>query len=120
MRFLRSLFSLSQAKRIHQLAAELADAHFDAIWGRLRARVVLMNPAEARGYVRAYAAAVLRGQVRLYLVDHNDLRARAAGPLLKQALDQVHWRAVEEIVRLRREVAATAAASAAAPLRKAA
>ena len=63
MRFLRSLlFSLTQVKRIHRWRGA-GRPHFDAIWGRLvRARVVLMPPAEARGYVRAYAAAVLRGE----------------------------------------------------------
>ena len=120
MRLLRALFSLNQAKRIHQLAAELADAHFEAIWGRLQPRVVLMAPAEARGYVRAYAAAVLRGQVRLCLIDHADIRQRAADPLLKQALDQVLWRATAEIVRLRRELAARATSAKTAPARKAA
>jgi hypothetical protein len=121
MRLLRALFPLSQARRIHELAAELADTHFEAIWGRVHSRVARMNPAEARGYVRAYAAAVLRGQVRLCLIDHPELRPSAAEPLLKQALDDVNWRAMAEIVRARREAAAAKSApAAAATLRKAA
>jgi hypothetical protein len=48
---------------VARLASEIAQRSFDGVWKRLSPAVASMPPQEARGYVRARAAAVVQAEV---------------------------------------------------------
>ena len=47
--------------QVAQLSREIAKRAQAEVWERVRAEILTMGIAEARGYVRARAAAVVRG-----------------------------------------------------------
>lgn len=64
-----------------------------------------MSLAEARGYVRARSASIVRRQVELVLLSQGDIAASWRVRVLEQALDAAVVRAIE-VIRTRSVVTA--------------
>lgn len=76
MLMLDRLVSLLPGKRLFAFANLAAERAHDAIWIRVIRNALAMNEAEARGYIRARAAAVVQRESSRILFDEPSLRAQ--------------------------------------------
>lgn len=103
MGFLNSIISLTNARQLNEYAQVIAQKSYPHVWRRVKQRVLTMTPAEARGYIRAHSAEIIRANVTAALESHDGLGDWAREALVERASDDVIWLCVDEVVRLRRE-----------------
>jgi hypothetical protein len=77
------------------LSLEAARRCETAVWQRVGDRATTMPLAEARGYVRARGAAIVRRQVELVLLSHPETSAVSRVQVLELALEAAVVRAVD-------------------------
>jgi hypothetical protein len=85
------------------LAAEAARRCETAVWQHVGARASTMPLAEARGYVRARSARIVRRQVDLVVLSRPELSATTHARINEDALELAVVRAVE-VMRTRRTI----------------
>ncbi len=61
----------NSAPDLSEIADQIADRSFDAVWHRVSRQILTLAPAQARGYIRARGVAVLHQQVALSLSQHR-------------------------------------------------
>lgn len=115
MFMLDALASLFPAKRLLAFANLAAERAHDAIWIRVIRAALTMSEAEARGYIRARASAVIHRESSRILFDEPSLRA-AEAKLISQATDIAVASIWSQIATLQRQ----AQRESAAPRRRAA
>jgi hypothetical protein len=103
MGFLNSVISLTSARQLNELAEIVAQKSYPHVWRRVKFRVLAMTPAEARGYIRAHCAEIIRANVSALLATNESLGDWAREALIERATDDVIWLCVDEVVRQRRE-----------------
>lgn len=93
---LRSWRRAPSPREIASLIKTIVDRCEPTVWESVNARAILMGPAEARGYIRARAAAVVGNQVELALRSHANWHAAAQTMVLEATTDgivrQIHHR----------------------------
>ncbi|MBI3463527.1 MAG: hypothetical protein HY000_10785 [Planctomycetes bacterium] len=89
MRLLNFLASAHRAKHLAEVAIAVARRCRAEVLERCERRAVYMSAAEARGYIRARAAAVICPEVERTLAADSLLDAQAAAELLDQATEAV-------------------------------
>ena len=109
MGFLAVFSAARISRRIDTLAAAVADQCRDRVYLRLSAHVATMGHAEARGYVRARAAAVVRREVGAVLWAEPALPEWAHRRLLAAATERVVHRVADDLLFGRRPRSAKAA-----------
>lgn len=90
-------------RTLRSLAVEAARRCETAVWQKVGQRASTMPLAEARGYVRARSAPIVRRQVELVLVSQPDVVASRRSRVVEQALDAAVVRAIE-VMRTRSAV----------------
>ncbi len=103
MGFFNSIISLTSARQLNECAQIVAQKSYPHVWRRVKHRVLAMTPAEARGYIRAHSAEIIRANVTAMLDSSDSLGDWAREALVERATDDVIWLCVDEVVRLRRE-----------------
>jgi hypothetical protein len=88
-------------RTLRALAAEAARRCETAVWQHVGPRASTMPLAEARGYVRARSAGIVRHQVELVLLGRPELKATSHIRITQDALELAVVRAVE-VMRTRR------------------
>jgi len=89
MRLLAFLASAQRANHLAEVAIVIARRCRAEVLDRCERRAVQMSAAEARGYIRARAAAVVDPEVRQTLRTDTVLDRTAAAELLDQATEAV-------------------------------
>jgi hypothetical protein len=82
------LFSWRNSSRVEQIAGEAARECQADLWHSVYPRTVNMNPAEIRGYVRAYAVGYLTTQVDCAVSQYH-LQPALKKQILGSAIDQL-------------------------------
>ena len=98
---------IGKRDQIMQMAERVAGRSRLAVWQRVAQRLASLNAAEARGYLRARAAAVVHQETALLIEQEGrkvaEIRERvetaALGLLTHAMLAQIHHRAVETACR---------------------
>jgi len=103
---------LRKSPNLRQLAANVADRCETRVAELVGARPAEMSTAEARGYIRARSAVLLRREVGHELRSQRSLPQRAQRRLAELAADDLVWRILTRHVPVRGRVTA--------PLRRAA
>lgn len=84
------------SREITSLVRTLIDRCEPAVWERVAGRAARMAPAEARGYIRARSAGIVRDQVQRLLAANAHWQATVQADILDQAthglVRQVHHR----------------------------
>jgi hypothetical protein len=106
---LDSLHTFRFGREIDAAARRLADELWPALWQRVQLRALHLPLAEARGYVRAHAAAASRPAVEAVVQEHRVLGDWARRPLEERVVDELMVRCLQESWRLRRQRVAPAA-----------
>lgn len=102
MLMLDRLTSLLPGKRILAFANLAAERAHDAIWIRVIRTALTMNEAEARGYIRARASAVIHRESSRILFDEPSLRPQEDS-LLRKATEIAVASVWTQIAALQRE-----------------
>lgn len=92
-------------RTLRAVATDVARRCETAIWQQVAARASTMPLAEARGYVRARSAGIVRRQVDLVLLSRGDVAESSRTRILEQALEAAVVRTID-VVRTRSVVAA--------------
>jgi hypothetical protein len=103
MGLLDSLHTFRFGREIDAAARRLADALWPDLWQRVQLRALQLPPAEARGYVRAYAAAAARPAVDALVRRHRVLGDWARPLLEERVVEELMVRSLQESWRLRRQ-----------------
>jgi hypothetical protein len=82
-------------RTVRALSLDAARRCETAVWQRVGERASTLPLAEARGYVRARSAAIVRRQVDLILLSHPDTSAVSRVQVLELALEAAVVRAVD-------------------------
>lgn len=90
-------------RTLRALAADAARRCETAVWQHVGSRASSMPLAEARGYVRARGAAIVRRQVDLVLLSRPQLAEASRARITTEALDLAVVRAIE-VLRTRSAV----------------
>lgn len=90
-------------RTLKALAADAARRCETAVWQHVGTRVSRMPLSEARGYVRARSAAIVRRQVELVLLSRPQLAAASQARIRAEALDLAVVRAID-VMRTRSAV----------------
>lgn len=83
---------------VDRLAREIAKQAQPQVWDRVRDEILHMNIAEARGYARARAAAVVRDHVATTLASHEAIEEWASKLLADLAMERTVHRLVTDLV----------------------
>lgn len=83
---------------IDQMARQIAKDCQAQVWDRVRDEILLMGIAEARGYARARAAAVVREQVATTLGTQQSLEKWAEQLLADLAMERTVHRLITDLV----------------------
>lgn len=111
MEILNLIAHLRGDARISELAEDLADASHAAVRERVSARLDALGIAEARGYIRARVAAVVRPAVDRLLASDSTLKRSWRTQLCERATEEVVRRLLwEEMDRRRSTLPARRAA----------
>jgi len=89
VRLTRLLVTMRGAKRIGELADQIARRSQDPLWQRVGRRAATMTPAEAKGYIRAWSAEVIVAQIDLARVAHRELSEADESRLTTAARERV-------------------------------
>lgn len=89
------------ARRVARLTHEVTEQSREAVRARLGDHAMEMSLAEARGYVRARAAAVIHRVADAALADQRPLPAWARDQLVAQATDRVVQQVTLDLFRPR-------------------
>jgi hypothetical protein len=111
MEILNLIARLRGDARIAELVEEIANRSTDLVRERVEGRIGFLGVAEARGYIRARSAAVVRPMVDSLIAIHADVKPAWRSQLAERSADEVARRLLWEELGRRRE---------AAPLRRAA
>ena len=91
------LLRLFVAQKPVHLADKVASRSRPAVWGRVSHHIHALSGAEARGYIRARAAAVIEQETDLLIAEE--------GPKVFRHRDQILKEAGETVIRLVQEQA---------------
>jgi hypothetical protein len=105
MEFFTIIAQLRGDARIADLAQEIADQSIEAVRDRVDGRISALGMAEARGYIRARSAAVVRPAVEAILRSSSDLKPAWRSQLVEKATEEVVRRLLWEEMGRRREAA---------------
>jgi len=100
MGLLETILRPRMTRQLQRLAVQVAERSLDGVRHRLNPSANSMTPAEARGYVRAKAAAVVTREVDLVLSVEGRIPAWGRGELLRQATNHVVLQIGRELVSL--------------------
>ena len=96
-----SLFAFltrSRDRHIAQMAREIASQAQPSVWDQVRQRIFDMNLAEARGYVRARSAAVVRVHTDATLFELRVSDSELRGDLLEEVGQRVVQRVLSDLI----------------------
>ena len=100
MGLLETILRARTARQLQRLALLVAERSLDGVRHRLHPMAHSMTPAEARGYVRARAAAVVTHEVDHALSVEGRIPTWGRGELLRQATGHVVLQLSRELVAL--------------------
>ena len=100
MGLLETILRPRTARQLQRLALQVAERSLEGVRHRLNPLAHTMTPAEARGYVRARAAAVVTREVDYALSLEGRTPTWGRGELLRQATTQVVMQLSRELVSL--------------------
>ena len=100
MGLLETILRPRTSRQLQRLSVQIADRCLDAVRVRLNPLAYSMTPAEARGYVRARAAAVVSREVDLTVSMEGRLPAWGRTELMRQATSHVVLQLGSELVSL--------------------
>jgi hypothetical protein len=103
MEILNLITRLRGDARIAELAEEIADRSTSLVQERVADRLSLLGVAEARGYIRARSAAVVRPMVDSLIAVHADVKPAWRSQLVERASEEVARRLLWEELGRRRE-----------------
>ena len=89
---------------LNAVAEDIAAQYRNAVWHRVQHRVGGLPLAEARGYVRIKAAALVQEAVDQRLTEDQSIRTSAAGYLSQLTMEAVLRQAVLDVVHARQRV----------------
>ncbi len=82
---------------LSRMAAKIAQESHQAVWNRVRHRVLAMRLNEARGYVRARAASCIQAEAEAALRRHPGLE-RQRDDLVARATDHVVGLVIRDVL----------------------
>ncbi len=88
MGVLRYILRWWQSQPPADLARQIASRIYPIVWETVSGRTAMMSRAEARGYIRATAAPLVRAEIRAE-IKADELVARSAEAILVYACDRV-------------------------------
>jgi len=97
-----SLFGLRTARQIANLSSEIAQRCCAGVWDRVQSRVLEMNTAEARGYIRAWAQQVVSPKITVQTLQARGIRAAHRAEITEQVVDGVVERLLSEVLSAQR------------------
>jgi hypothetical protein len=103
MEILNLISRLRGDARIAQLAEEVADKSMSPVRERVEDQIAFLGVSEARGYIRARSAAVVRPMVDSLIAVHADVKPAWRSQLVERAADEVARRLLWEELGRRRE-----------------
>jgi hypothetical protein len=102
MQFLESLLRPHGAKAVVALSSELAQRTCASVWDRVNPRVLGMNSAEARGYIRAWATDAVNKRLDDVLLRQRGIASAARPHILAEATEGIVERLLDEVLRIQR------------------
>ena len=88
-RWLQALRNRTLLRRSLAQAVTIAEASQPVVWDRVRDSIFQMDIPQARGYVRARAAAIIRQQAELVLGTRHKFSDRAVARIHRLATERV-------------------------------
>lgn len=104
MGFLPALFDPTRSRRIDLVCQQIAQRCCPAVWNRAHQRALAMSPAEARGYLRAHAAMVLRSEAAATLASRR-LPVELHGKVVEAAGEALVETLLREVIRVQKSAA---------------
>ena len=106
MRWFELLDRYFERQRASQLAMDIAERSHTSVWDRSNEQAVAMRFPEARGYVRARAAAVIHSQVAKHQEEIDSLDVDLRLELVERATQAVVDSVTHELLKSPRRFAA--------------